>query len=115
VVFISSGTTAEFGGALFAGAPGYSLSKSAVNGLTSMLAAHTAGTGVLVSAVNPGRVRTAMMPSGQYAPEQAAQFAAAVAMLPDGSPTGQFLSMTAGVPVGPDRHPASTAERNGGP
>ncbi|MGH3922342.1 MAG: SDR family NAD(P)-dependent oxidoreductase, partial [Pseudonocardiaceae bacterium] len=58
VVIISSGTTTEFGGRLFPGTPGYSISKSALNGLTMMLAAQTAGSGVLVNAVNPGRVRT---------------------------------------------------------
>jgi len=94
VVIISSGTTAEFGGALFAGAPGYSLSKAALNGLTSMLAAQTAGSGVLVNAANPGRVRTRMMPAAQRLPEQAAGFIADVATLPDGGPTGQFLSET---------------------
>ncbi|MEV0236670.1 SDR family NAD(P)-dependent oxidoreductase [Nonomuraea sp. NPDC050786] len=92
VVLISSGTTAEFGGALFAGAPGYSLSKSALNGLTTMLAAQCEGTGVLVNAVNPGRVRTDMMPSGHVTPEQAARFIADVATLPSGGPNGSFLT-----------------------
>ncbi len=92
VVFISSGTTAEFGGALFAGAPGYSISKSALNGLTTMLAAHTAGSGVLVNAVNPGRVRTRMMPTQQRLPEEAARFIADVATLSADGPTGQFLT-----------------------
>ncbi|MEV0420293.1 SDR family NAD(P)-dependent oxidoreductase [Streptosporangium canum] len=92
VVLISSGTTAEFGGALFTGAPGYSISKSALNGLTRMLAAQTAGSGVLVNAVNPGRVRTRMMPTQQTTPEEAARFIADVATLPDGGPTGQFLT-----------------------
>ncbi|GLW06794.1 short-chain dehydrogenase [Microtetraspora sp. NBRC 13810] len=92
VVLISSGTTAEFGGALFAAAPGYSISKSALNGLTTMLAAQTAGSGVLVNAVNPGRVRTRMMPAQQTLPEQAAPFIADVATLPAGGPSGRFLT-----------------------
>jgi NAD(P)-dependent dehydrogenase (short-subunit alcohol dehydrogenase family) len=92
VVFVSSGTTAEFGGALFAGTPGYSLSKSALNGLTTMLAAQCEGTGVLVNAVNPGRVRTDMMPRAQILPEHAARFIADVATLPDGGPNGGFLT-----------------------
>jgi NAD(P)-dependent dehydrogenase (short-subunit alcohol dehydrogenase family) len=92
VVLISSGTTAEFGGALFAGAPGYSISKSAVNGLTAMLAAQTDGSGVLVNAVNPGRVRTRMMPTQQRLPEEAAPFIADVATLPADGPTGRFLT-----------------------
>ncbi len=93
VVLISSGTTAEFGGALFAAAPGYSLSKAALNGLTTLVADRTAGTGVLVNAVNPGRVRTRMMPGQQTPPEVAARFIADVATLPDDAPTGRFLSM----------------------
>lgn len=94
VVMISSGTTAEFGGALFAATPGYSLSKAALNGLTSMLANQTAGSGVLVNAANPGRVRTRMMPAARRLPAQAAGFIADVATLPDGGPTGQFLTDT---------------------
>jgi NAD(P)-dependent dehydrogenase (short-subunit alcohol dehydrogenase family) len=100
VVLISSGTTVEFGGALFAGAPGYSISKSALNGLTSMLAAQTAGSGVLVNAVNPGRVRTRMMASGQRLPEEAAQFIADVATLPASGPTGRFLTSRRGPAAG---------------
>ncbi|AUG78937.1 short-chain dehydrogenase [Kitasatospora sp. MMS16-BH015] len=92
VVVISSGTTAEFGGQLFAGTPGYSLSKSALNGLTIMLAARTAGTGVRVNAVNPGRVRTRMMPGQEQLPEEAARFIAEVATLPHDGPTGQFFA-----------------------
>jgi NAD(P)-dependent dehydrogenase (short-subunit alcohol dehydrogenase family) len=92
VVIVSSGTTAEFGGRLFAGTPGYSLSKSALNGLTTLLATQTDGTGVLVNAVNPGRVRTRMMPTQEQLPEQAARFIADAATLPDGAPTGGFLT-----------------------
>ena len=92
VVVVSSGTTAEFGGRLFAGTPGYSLSKSALNGLTTLLAAQTEGTGVLVNAVNPGRVRTRMMPTQEQLPAEAARFIADTATLPDGAPTGQFLT-----------------------
>ncbi|MWK36717.1 SDR family NAD(P)-dependent oxidoreductase [Actinomadura sp. J1-007] len=92
VAVVSSGTTAEFGGRLFAGTPGYSISKSALNGLVSLLAAQTEGTGVLVNAVNPGRVRTRMMPGQERLPEDAAPFIADVATLPDGGPTGGFLT-----------------------
>ncbi|GAA2150365.1 SDR family NAD(P)-dependent oxidoreductase [Kitasatospora kazusensis] len=92
VLIVSSGTTAEFGGRLFAGAPGYSLSKSALNGLTTMLAEQTEGTGVRVNAVNPGRVRTRMMPGQQQLPEEAARFIADVALLPHDGPTGRFYA-----------------------
>lgn len=92
IVIISSGTTAEFGGSLFAATPGYSLSKSALNGLTSLLATHTEGSGVLVNAVNPGRVRTRMMPTQERLPEDVAPFIADVATLPSDGPTGRFLT-----------------------
>ncbi|WP_410601133.1 SDR family NAD(P)-dependent oxidoreductase [Amycolatopsis sp. lyj-90] len=90
VVFVSSGTGA-FSNGLFPGAPGYSVSKAALNGLTTMLAAHTKGSGVLVNAVNPGPTRTRMMPSAQGTPASAAKDIAYAATLPDGSPTGVFL------------------------
>lgn len=92
VVFVSSGTTAEFGGRLFAGAPGYSISKSALNGLVTLLAGQVAGSGVLVNAVNPGRVRTRMMPTEPRLPEEAAGFIADAATLAADGPTGQFLA-----------------------
>lgn len=92
VVLISSGTTAEFGGELFARAPGYSLSKSAINELTTMLATQVAGSGVLVNAVNPGRVRTRRRPGQPTPPENAARFIADVATLPSDGPTGQVLT-----------------------
>jgi NAD(P)-dependent dehydrogenase (short-subunit alcohol dehydrogenase family) len=100
VVVVSSGTTPEFGGALFASCPGYSLSKSGLNGLTTMVAAETAGTGVLVNAVNPGRVRTRMMPSGTRTPDEAARLIADAALLGPDGPSGTFISpRTAGAPA----------------
>lgn len=106
VVFISSGTTAEFGGRLFVGAPGYSISKGALNGLVTMLADQVAGSGVLVNAVNPGRVRTRMMPAAPLLPEQAAGFIADAATLPAGGPTGQFLAEKRDQAAGGRRRPA---------
>jgi NAD(P)-dependent dehydrogenase (short-subunit alcohol dehydrogenase family) len=90
VVMVSSGT-ATFHNGLFAGAPGYSVSKVALNGLTTMLAAQTAGTGVLVNAVNPGMTRTRMMPRAQREPEEAAVDIVFAATLPDDGPSGVFL------------------------
>lgn len=90
VVMVSSGT-ATFHNGLFAGAPGYSASKTALNGLTTMLAAQTKGTGVLVNAVNPGMTRTRMMPRAQREPEEAAVDIGYAVTLPDDGPTGAFL------------------------
>lgn len=90
VVFLSS-ATGSFELGLWLGAPAYSLSKTAVNGLTTMLAREIEGTGVLVNAVNPGQVRTRMVPAAQCRPEDAAVDIADVATLPDDGPTGAFL------------------------
>lgn len=90
VVFLSS-ATGSFELGLWLGAPAYSLSKTAVNGLTTMLARQTEGTGVLVNAVNPGQVRTRMVPNAPRGPEEAAVDIADVATLPDDGPTGAFL------------------------
>lgn len=90
VVFVSSGTGA-FSNGLFPGTPGYSVSKTALNGLTTMLAKQTEGTGVLINAVNPGMTRTRMMPKATREPEESAVAVADAAILPDDGPTGAFL------------------------
>ncbi|HET9143582.1 SDR family NAD(P)-dependent oxidoreductase [Actinophytocola sp.] len=90
VVIVSSGT-ATFHNGLFAGAPGYSVSKTALNGLTTMLAAQTRNSGVLVNAVNPGMTRTRMMPKAQREPADAARDIVHAVTLPDDGPTGAFL------------------------
>ncbi|MBV9312265.1 MAG: SDR family oxidoreductase [Pseudonocardia sp.] len=90
VVLVSSGTGA-FSNGLFPGAPGYSVSKTALNGLTMMMAAQTSGSGVLINAVNPGPTRTRMMPKAEQTPEAAALDIAWAATLPDDGPTGAFL------------------------
>lgn len=90
VVMVSSGT-ASFATGVFGGAPGYSASKVALNAITVMLAEQTRGCGVLVNAVNPGRVRTDMMPAAQRRAQDAAVDVLRAALLPDGGPTGAFL------------------------
>lgn len=90
IVMVSSGA-ASFGYGLFTGAPGYSISKVALNAITVLLASEVRSEGILVNAVNPGRVRTRMYPEAEQAPEEAAQDIAAVATLPDNGPTGSFL------------------------
>lgn len=74
-------------------APAYSVSKTALNGLTKMLAETVRGRGILVNAVNPGWVRTDM--GGSHAPLSVREGADTIvwaATLPDNGPTGQFLS-----------------------
>jgi NAD(P)-dependent dehydrogenase (short-subunit alcohol dehydrogenase family) len=90
VVMISSGTGA-FSHGLHPATPAYSVSKAALNAVTVLLAASVAGTGVLVNAVNPGRVRTSMMPDATTEPDAAAQDVVWAATLPDGGPHGAFL------------------------
>ncbi|MET0424864.1 MAG: SDR family oxidoreductase [Actinoplanes sp.] len=89
VVFVSSGT-GSFTAGLFTGSPAYALSKTALNGLTQLLATATKGTGVLVNAVNPGPTRTRMMPHGRRSVAEAAVDVADAALLPDDGPSGTF-------------------------
>lgn len=73
-------------------APPYALSKAALNALTRLVAHAARGRNVLVNAVDPGWVRTAM--GGPGAPRSVAEGADTVvwcATLPDGGPTGGFF------------------------
>jgi NAD(P)-dependent dehydrogenase (short-subunit alcohol dehydrogenase family) len=90
IVMVSSGTGA-FSNGLYPGAPGYSVSKAALNAVTVLLAREAYGTGVLVNAVNPGLVRTRMRPDAERSPEEAAADVVWAATLPDDGPTGSFL------------------------
>jgi NAD(P)-dependent dehydrogenase (short-subunit alcohol dehydrogenase family) len=90
VVIVSSGTGA-FSNGLHPGAPAYSVSKAALNGLALMLATQSRHTGVLVNAVNPGPTRTRMMPGAAQSPAEAAADVVWAACLPDDGPSGAFL------------------------
>jgi NAD(P)-dependent dehydrogenase (short-subunit alcohol dehydrogenase family) len=73
-------------------APAYSMSKSALNAFTRILAAAYRDSGVLANVVDPGWVRTAM--GGQSAPrsvQQGADTTVWLATLPDNGPTGGFF------------------------
>lgn len=73
-------------------APGYSISKAALNALTRQLAAATRNTGVLVNSACPGWVRTDMGgPSAPLSVEQGADTIVWLATLPDTGPTGGFF------------------------
>jgi NAD(P)-dependent dehydrogenase (short-subunit alcohol dehydrogenase family) len=73
-----------------AGAPAYSLSKLALNGLTRMLAAELRSDGVLVNAVCPGWTATDMGGGGRPVAEGARSIVWAC-LLDDGGPTGGFF------------------------
>ena len=73
-------------------APPYSVSKTALNALTRLLAHSGRTRNVLVNSVDPGWVRTDM--GGRSAPRSVAQGADTIvwcATLPDGGPTGSFF------------------------
>ncbi len=90
VVNVSSGMGAMSQMGL--GWPGYRLSKVALNALTVILADECRGSGVLVNAMDPGRIQTRL--GGDDAPRTVAEGADTVvwlATLPDDGPTARFF------------------------
>ncbi len=97
IVNISSGMgqLAEMGNST----PAYRISKTALNALTCIVAAETAGTNILVNAACPGWVRTDM--GGPGAPRtvaEGADTAVWLATLPDGGPTGGYFRDREAIP-----------------
>ena len=89
IVNVSSGAGAisEMGESLYA--PAYSVSKTALNALTVMLATELRGSNILVNAVCPGWVRTDMGgPNAPRSVQEGADTAVWLATLPDTGPTG---------------------------
>lgn len=92
IVNVSSGAGAIADIADSTYAPAYSISKTALNALTIMLATELRGTNILVNAVCPGWVRTDMGGSGApRSVEEGADTAVWLAMLPDHGPSGGFF------------------------
>ena len=73
------------------GAPAYSISKAALNGLTRVLAAELRSDGILVNSICPGWVATDMGGPGGRPVEEGAASVVWGALLPDDGPTGGFF------------------------
>jgi len=70
----------------------YSISKTALNAVTTLFAARYQGSNVLINSVCPGWVRTDMGgPSAPRSLDQGAKSIIWAATLPDGGPTGGFF------------------------
>lgn len=89
IVNVSSegGSLSSMGG----GTPAYSVSKTALNALTRMLAAELRSTRILVNSVCPGWVATDMGGAGGRPVADGAASVVWAALLPDDGPTGGFF------------------------
>lgn len=74
-----------------AGTPAYGVSKATLNALTVKLAAELRGSGILINAVCPGWVATAMGNTGGRPVEEGAAGVVWAATLPDDGRSGGFF------------------------
>ena len=78
--------------AMGTGTPAYRISKTALNALTRIVAAELKDANVLVNSMCPGWVKTSIGgPQAPRTPQQAADTAVWLALLPDGGPSGGFF------------------------
>ena len=87
IVNVSSGAGAF--SKMRTGQPGYSISKTAINTLTKLLANELAGTNVTVNSMAPGSVLTDMNPNGKRSVEEGAD--TAVWLATEITETGKFF------------------------
>jgi len=76
----------------------YRVSKVSVNALTRSLASDLKNDNILVNCMCPGTVKTDMNPTGNRTPEQGADTAIWLALLPDDGPRGGFFRDRAPIP-----------------
>ncbi len=91
IVNVSSkmGSLSEMG----AGAPGYRMSKTALNAVTRIFSEETKGKDILINSAHPGWVKTRMGGAGaQRTIAEGADTIVWLATLPKGGPTGGFFS-----------------------
>lgn len=79
----------------------YSGSKAAVNAITVALAREVRESGILVNAMSPGDIRTAMNPNAETLPSAAVPTALWLASLPDDGPSGRFYRFMEEIPILP--------------
>ena len=74
------------------GSIAYRISKTALNAMTRLMALENAEHNILVNTVSPGWVRTDMGgPSADRSPDEGADTAVWLALIPDDGPTGKFF------------------------
>ena len=98
IINISSGAAIRCA----AGYAAYSASKAALNALSLTTAIELADYDILVNAMSPGYLKTAMNPDGTRPPEDAVPTAVMLASLPHDGPRGRFFRFEEEMIVIPD-------------